>query len=125
MMKKNILKISTLILMFILIISTMSSNYIDAALGSGFNKNLVNDGTVDSEIRTAGNNVGATIILIFQVLAATGVIFAGVKYMFSSTSKNKADIKKGLLGIAAGCILIFGGPTFINFVINVFKDIIK
>ena len=124
-MKKNILKLTVLLLIIVAVVSIISNSCVYATLGYGFDRNLVTGNAVDENIETAGNNVGATVILVFQVLAATGVIFAGIRYMFSATSKNKADIKMGLLGVAVGCIIIFGGPTFINFIVRIFRDFVQ
>lgn len=71
-------------------------------------------GKVDSLVR----NVWGTVALILQVLAIAAVVFAGVRYMFSSADA-KADIKKSMGILAVGAILVFGATTIINFIVSV------
>ena len=69
------------------------------------------------------NEIWGVIVPIVNVAALSGVIFAGVKYMFASSDK-KADIKKQLAPLVIGIILVYSSVNVINVFINVSNDIL-
>ena len=62
-------------------------------------------------------NVWATVLTILQILAFAAIIIAGVRYMFASADQ-KADIKKGLIYLVIGAILVFASSTIVKVVVN-------
>lgn len=75
-------------------------------------------GTID----TIANNVWGTVITIAQILAFAAIIFAGVRYMFASAD-SKADIKKQLVILVVGAVLVFGASTVVQILMSVVDDI--
>ena len=70
------------------------------------------------------SNVWGIILTILQVAAIAAVVFAGVRYMFASAD-SKADIKKQMIWLVIGAVLVFGASTVIQLITNVANDIAK
>lgn len=73
----------------------------------------------NGSITTVDNMVGqvwGTVLTIAQILAFAAVVFAGVRYMFASADQ-KADIKKGLVYLIIGAILVFAASTVVKLVV--------
>ena len=70
---------------------------------------------------TAGS-IWSTVIILFQILAIAAIIIAGIRYMFASAD-SKADIKKQLVPLVVGAVLVFGATTIIQVIINVTNDV--
>lgn len=63
------------------------------------------------------NNVWGTVLLVAQILSFAAIVFAGVRYMFASADQ-KADIKKGLIYLVIGAILVFAASTVVQIIIK-------
>lgn len=63
-------------------------------------------GVADPTITNAAENVWATIKIIVRYLAVAAIIFAGLRYMFASANQ-KTDIKKSMLILVLGAVLVF------------------
>ena len=100
-----------------------TTNVFAAGEGFGaFNSNMnVNANKTGSTVQTIGNAWGI-ILTILQVAAIAAVVFAGVRYMFASAD-SKADIKKQMIWLVIGAVLVFGASTVIQLVTNVANDI--
>lgn len=122
-MKKNVFKITVLLLVFTLIIG-INFQYVNAALGEGLDNSIYN--SVTSEQSTELDNtlyrVVSTIILILQILAMAGVVITGVRYMYAG-SEDKAQIKQTLIWMIFGAIFVFAAPSIITFIINTGNNI--
>ena len=70
-------------------------------------------GTIPSKFKTTLPNLWATIMSVVQIVAIACVVFAGVRYMFAG-SEQKADIKKGMISLVIGGVLVFGAVTIIQ-----------
>ena len=68
------------------------------------------------------SNVWGIILTVLQVAAIAAVVFAGVRYMFASAD-SKADLKKGLIHLAIGMVIVFGASSVVGFVTGAFDDI--
>lgn len=133
-MKKIIWKVATIMACFIVIVTMKiditsleaknetSSN--ESTAGSGFDPNLIPDGTVDANMKKTANRVSGTVFTILQIAAFGGIIFAGIKYMYSSADQ-RADIKKNMIYLAIGMVLVFGASTVAKFVTNAAVDVMK
>ena len=64
----------------------------------------------------------STVLVIIQVLAVAAVVFAGLRYMFASADQ-KADIKKQLIILVIGAVLVFGASTVLSVIANVTKEV--
>ena len=56
-----------------------------------------------------------------SVAAFAGIIFTGIKIMFSN-AEGKADIKNKLVSILIGCILIFASSLIVQIIVNTFNE---
>ena len=65
--------------------------------------------------------VWGVILVVLQVASIAGVIFAGVRYMFASADA-KADLKKSMIHLVIGMIIVFGASTVVGFIIGTFKE---
>lgn len=68
------------------------------------------------------SNVWGIILTVLQVAAIAAVVFAGVRYMFASAD-SKADIKKQMIWLVIGAVLVFGASTVIQLITNFADDL--
>lgn len=66
----------------------------------------IGNGWVDSDIKNSLGGTWANISIVVQILAIGCMVFAGVRYMFTSADQ-RADIKHGMKNLAIGAILVF------------------
>ena len=94
-------------------------------IGGEFNYDRipVSGNPMDRDLKKPVQNIWATCIIIFQIVSVAGIIFVGIRYMFSSADQ-KADIKKGLISVAIGAAIVFSASTIIGFVTNAFDEFI-
>lgn len=97
------------------------------SIGGEFDSTLVNKvditgNTQYNEINSFVSNVVGIVVLLVQVISVGGIIACGVIYMFAGASK-KAQLKKSLIGISVGCIILFGGSTLVTLITNVFGEL--
>ena len=64
-----------------------------------------------------------TVSLVVQVIAVATVVFAGVRYMYSS-AEIRADIKRGLSYLAIGAVFVFAAASVARFVVRAGDHII-
>lgn len=115
--KKIMLRVLPVLMVLLLVITTnvFASSPISPTIkveGNGI-------GTVD---KTAGN-IWRTVTLILQICAVGAIVFAGVRYMFASAD-TKADIKKQMVILVIGAVLVFGATTVISFIQTVTKEVL-
>lgn len=79
-------------------------------------------GTGVNSINTSVNKVWSTVLTILQIAAVAAIVVAGVRYMFASADQ-KADIKKGMIGIVVGAVLVFAASTVVQFIVTATEDI--
>lgn len=79
-------------------------------------------GTGVDSINTSVNKVWSTVLTILQIAAVAAIVVAGVRYMFASADQ-KADIKKGMIGIVVGAVLVFAASTVVQFIVTATEDI--
>lgn len=65
-----------------------------------------------------------TITYIVQILAISGIIAVGLKYMLSPADK-KADLKQDLTKLLIGLIMVFSLSSVMNFIANVGYEIFR
>lgn len=110
----NIKKIITLVVLFFLAVSVIMPAF---ANGSDFVTDTSDriSGTTGATIDTMKNKAWGSIKLILQVAALSAVLFAGVRYMMASADQ-KADIKKSMVPLVIGAVIVFGTTILIEFV---------
>ena len=119
--KKIFLRVLPVLMLAVMLIS---SNFVFADK-AGFG-NFTGDMKVNAD--TSGNTVksiGAVwgiILTVLQVAAIAAVVFAGVRYMFAPAD-SKADIKKQMIWLVIGAVLVFGASTVIQLITNFADDL--
>ena len=86
----------------------------DLPTGKGAN------GTVEA----IAGNVWSTVVLIVRILAVAAIVFAGLRYMFASAN-DKADIKKQLVILVVGAVLVFGATFILELITNVSQSVLS
>lgn len=101
-----------------------SVNSTQQKVGNGFDYSQVpsEDSGGVTNVKSAFDNIWATVRLVIQIASVAGVIFAGVMYMYSSADQ-KADIKKSLIYLVIGCVLVFSATTIISVVSTSFNQL--
>lgn len=74
--------------------------------------------TPSTEVTTPISQIWGNVSYLVQILAIGCVVFAGVRYMFAAPDK-RADLKKGLIYLAIGSILVFGAVEIIQLVASI------
>ncbi len=116
-MKKQV-KILSIILMVLMVITTFSS--VVLATGIPGQIDTISKGNANA---TADEVVklGATIVTIMQtvgvVVAVVVLLILGIKYMMGS-AEEKAEYKKTMIPYLVGAVLIFASTTIVNVVYN-------
>ncbi len=85
--------------------------------------NPYNENKVDKNMSKMANRVWNTVANIVRMVAVGCIVFAGLRYMFSSADQ-KADIKQGLIYLAIGSVLVFGASYVLEFVVKMFDDVV-
>ena len=98
-------------------------------VGTGFNPGVIdtnqkNPLDYNQDIKGVVNRITSTVITVLQILAVAGVVICGVKYMITSADQ-KADIKKSMISVVIGCVIVFATSTVVQFIINAFEQTIK
>lgn len=100
---------------------TSSGNF-----GSGFDPGQIPGGNINSVGKTKGifDNIFTTILFFIQMASVAGIIICGIRYMYASAD-SKADIKKSMLPLVIGIILVFCASTVVSFVAKIFEQTVK
>ncbi len=118
-MKKNIIYKSFICIILLIF---FCANPVFAELGNGFDNSLVERTSIPTGITILANTVWGSVLLVFQMLAIAGVIITGVIYMFKSADM-KAEIKKNLLTLIIGCVLVFATSTIVSFIVTATSEV--
>lgn len=119
--KSNILKYLLIASFLFVLIFGIGSIYA-SNVGGGFNPGYINNGDDVDAIKKPIDTIYSTILLILQIASVAGVLIAGLRYMYSSAD-TKADIKKRMIPLVIGLVLVFGATTIIQFVINASNEL--
>ena len=84
----------------------------------------INNVSASSEATTAINKVLGVVTVLIVTAAIILLIMKGVAFM-QAAPEGKAEIKKQLIAIVAGGVIIFGINTIIQTIITVSTNIIK
>lgn len=95
--------------------------------GNGFDPSQL-PGTTDTErsddyktVKSVSSRIANTVFTILQIAAFVGIVLIGLKYMYTS-SDQRADIKKNMIMLFVGMILVFASTTVVKFVTQSFND---
>lgn len=89
---------------------------------SNFNSNMKVKANTGGKTVGMVNNVWGIILTILQVAAIAAIVFSGVRYMFASAD-SKADIKKQMVWLVVGAVLVFAASTVIKLITTVANDV--
>ena len=123
-MQKIILKILTIISIFI-IISIFPGNVVKATWvdADSFLSSANEDMQVDqSKLKSASDSVYNIVTSIGMVASVVVGIILGIKFMMES-AEDKASVKEGLIPYIVGCIVVFGAFGIWKIVISTFSGI--
>lgn len=79
--------------------------------------NSVKKITAASNFNTMQGNIWATVSVVVNIFAFAGICAIGLKYMFASADE-KADIKKALIPMTIGIVLVYATASVIAFIAN-------
>ena len=123
-MKKS-KKIFLRVLPVLIVLMVVFTTNVFAAGFNSFDATTMNvDANTNTNAVKSINKVWGVILTILQVAAIAAVVFAGVRYMFASAD-SKADIKKQMVWLVIGAILVFGASTVIGFLTGTFKEMVS
>jgi hypothetical protein len=86
---------------------------------SGVFKEILSGTTYES----IQNSLWANISIVVNIFAIAGIAALGLKYMFSSAD-TKADIKKDMVPVAIGLVLIYAISSVLKFLVSAGADIL-
>ena len=122
-MKKFIIRVLPVV--FVIFVISISTIY-----AAGYNSGYITGdhpsqkGTL--QLNAIGRNlikISSVIMRVFQLIAVGGIIYAGVRYMYAG-AEIKSEIKKSLIKLAIGCVILFGGSTIANLIVKSFNEAI-
>lgn len=119
--KKIFLRVLPVLIVLMVVFTT---NVFAAGFNSFDAKTMNVDANTNTNAVKSINKVWGVILTILQVAAIAAVVFAGVRYMFASAD-SKADIKKQMVWLVIGAILVFGASTVIGFLTGTFKEMVS
>lgn len=128
--KKIFLRVLPVLIIAVMMFTfTFSFNFVSAAKGTKtVTEPISNDlssmggGSGSTTLNDTAKNIWSSVTLILQILAVAAIVFAGVRYMFASADA-KADIKKQMVILIIGAVMVFAASTIINVIVNVTKEI--
>ena len=125
-------KIIACISIFVLITCAFSAINIvkcEKKVGEGFDESLIPSTSTAggaynylNDAKKPLKNIYSTVIVICQIASVAGVVIAGIVYMFSDAGK-KADIKKSLIHLVIGLVIVFTASTIISLVTGTFNQL--
>ena len=74
-----------------------------------------------TKVDSIAKRVWPTILRVVQIAAFSGLIIAGIRYMFASAT-DKADIKKSMLILVTGLAIVFGASVLVEIIYNITKE---
>lgn len=124
-MNKKFIKIVSILLMVMMLVSISVSSFAAGKAGSG--SMIQPNGVTATPPKTESiSNVGNSIVGIIQtigiIISVITLIVLGIKYMMGS-AEEKAEYKKTLLPYVIGAALIFAASVFAQLLYNMFTGI--
>ena len=119
--KKIFLRVLPVLMVLMVVFTTNVFAAEDGGFGS-FSSNMTVTANKTGNTVATVSRVWGVILTVLQVAAIAAVVFAGVRYMFASAD-SKADIKKQMIWLVIGAILVFGASTVIGFLTGTFKEL--
>ena len=115
--KKILLTVLPVLMLALVVFVSFGSNILAASTSSGISTDFPQGAGEIGTVTGMTNKVWGTVLTILQILAFAAVVIAGVRYMFASADQ-KADIKKGLVYLVIGAILVFATSAVVKVVVD-------
>ena len=109
--KKVILRLIPVLLLVVVMLNASVFGLSDFADPDSYDIGGGDAGTLGTTV----NNLWAVISMVLKIAAVAAIIFAGVRYMFASADA-KADIKKSMLILVVGAVLVFGASFVVDLI---------
>ena len=115
-MNKKLSKITTVLVLTVMIIAIISNVlFVNAAVVGG--TTLEVDQTVGNNMGTIGNKVLGIIRVVGTLIAVGALMVIGIKYMMGSADE-KAEYKKVMIPYIIGAILLFAAVNVAGWIAN-------
>ena len=129
-MNKKLMKVLSILLISIMMVSTMSTMVLAAGEGTITSPADINgeitDGsgtgtmtTAQQRIGTLGNNIVGVLRTVGIVLSVVVLVIIGIKYMMGSP-EEKSEYKKSMMPYIIGAALIFAASVFADVIYGFF-----
>lgn len=118
-MKRSKKIILTVLPILFVLMFVFTTNVFADVISTDFNQ--IQGGSEINSVTSTARNVWSTIALILQIAAIAAIVFAGVRYMFASAD-TKADIKKQMVILVVGAVLVFGASTVVQFITGITNE---
>ncbi len=127
-MNKKLMKVLSILLISIMMVSTMSTMVLAAGEESSdkFTPSEVTGSmtggmeTASSQIQSLGNNVVGVLRTVGIVLSVVVLVVIGIKYMMGSP-EEKSEYKKSMMPYIIGAALIFAASMFAEVIYGFFS----
>lgn len=116
MFNKKLCKVCSILFIFIMFLGVFSV-YASMVPNTPGTRNEV------TVVTNVAKNIWSTLRVIFQILAISAIIIAGLRYMFASAD-GKADIKNQTIILIVGAILVFSAVEVAKFVANTANSVL-
>jgi hypothetical protein len=93
-------------------------------VGADFKGGILGTILAGGSFETVTGNLWSNIALIVNILAIAGIAALGLKYMFAEAN-TKADIKKDMIPVVIGLVLIYSITNVLNFLVTAGGQIIQ
>ena len=117
------MKKSKKIALCLLVIVVAISFVVVPVYASNASKFPTGNGSI-GKVEAGLGKIWGTATTVVQILAFAAIVFAGVRYMFASADQ-RADLKKGLLLLVIGSVLVFGASMVVKFVVGAAGQIVQ
>lgn len=118
-MKRSKKIILTVLPILFVLMFVFTTNVFADVISTDFNQ--IQGGSEINSVTGTARNIWSTIALILQIAAIAAIVFAGVRYMFASAD-TKADIKKQMVILVVGAVLVFGASTVVQFIMGITNE---
>ena len=121
-MNKKIMKVLSILLISIMMISMSTMVFADNITPGNFTGSTENMSNAVTDITSLGNNVIGVLRTVGIVLSVIVLIVIGIKYMMGSP-EEKSEYKKSMMPYIIGAALIFAASVFADVIYGFFTNL--
>lgn len=119
-MKNKACKIMFMLMFCIMIVCICNASYAEGIVGQLSGMSAVSNldpASKDTGILGAINSIIGILQYVGSGIALIVITILGIKYILASPSE-KADVKKSIMPILIGCVLLFGGVNIAGIIVK-------